>query len=540
VSDLDELLLEKEWRRCAPAWDTSTLDDKIEAFTYWCEHYVFIKHPQGRRIFDMRDAQRETVRIWLSDESSIVLKARQIGFSTLAAVLSLWLTMFYRDRYIIMLSRTERDAKNLLAKSKYAYRFLPDWMKVRGPVVTSNQEMMSMSNESNITSLPSTSPARGESAFLIIGDELAFMPNADEAYASIEPAVDVGGRLILLSTANGEGNLFHKLWTGCKGWGNGTNRYTGIFYDWRAGDRDDAWYAAKAAELPEWQMAQEYPDNPDDAFLKSGRPVFNLQKLRELELLPPTARGYLRRFPDQPIEFVEDGGVLRVWKLPNAGDRKKREPRHRYSMGVDVAEGLEHGDFSSIHVIDANTREVVAHWHGHIDPDLLGSDVVPLLGRWYNDALAIVEANNHGLTTLTALQRSRYSPIYRRKRLANRQKATTEVMGWATTAVSKPLAIDELAKELRDGGIALYDQETVAELRTFVREGDGKMHGSPHDDRVMSLAIAVQGLKYVFAREYNVVEKPGPGTFGHLMQRKDLWGDDEEDSSSFIGANAVA
>jgi hypothetical protein len=91
-------------------------------------------------------------------------------------------------------------------------------------------------------------------------------------------------------------------------------------------------------------------------------------------------------------------------------------------------------------------------------------------------------------------------------------------MGWRTTAASKPLAIDELGKELREGGITLWDAETIAELRTFVREGDGKMHGSPHDDRVMSLAIANQGLKFVFLREYQVEVKPGPGTIGWFIE----------------------
>ena len=40
------------------------------------------------------------------------------------------------------------------------------------------------------------------------------LPNPEEAWASIEPVADVGGRIIGLSTANGSGNFFHQLWTG--------------------------------------------------------------------------------------------------------------------------------------------------------------------------------------------------------------------------------------------------------------------------------------------------------------------------------------
>jgi hypothetical protein len=75
-------------------------------------------------------------------------------------------------------------------------------------------------------------------------------------------------------------------------------------------------------------------------------------------------------------------------------------------------------------------------------------------------------------------------------------------LGWRTTAVSKPLAIDELNAAIRDESLSLYDGKTMAELRTFVREANGKMHGSPHDDRVMSLAITNQMLKYVWLPEY--------------------------------------
>lgn len=534
LANLEELLQEREWRRCAPDWDTSTTAQKIEAFTYFVTNYWYIRGPKKRMKLNMRDAQRETIAVWISERYSIALKARQVGFSTLAGAYAFWLTFFYPDRAVIMISKGEREASSLLTKSRYGYRFLPEWMRLRGPIVSSNQTKMSMTNESYIVSVPSAAdPARGETAFLVIVDEMGQLPNSDEAWASIEPVADQGGSVIMLGTANGEGNLFHKLWVNAKSpWGTGVNRFVGIFHSWRAGGRDDAWYEQQKRELPEWQLAQEYPDNPDEAFLKSGRPVFNLVALRALELEQPEARGYMRRNPHTGlVEFREEqNGPLRVYRMP--------VEKHRYCLGVDVAEGLEHGDYSSIHVIDANTREVVAHYHDHIVPDLLGSDVVPLLGAWYNQALVLVESNNHGLTTLTELQRLRYSPLFRRRRVGSRTKPVTEALGWATTAPTKRLAVDELDKAIRDpDGISLYDSETVAEMRSFVRDGNGKMHGSPHDDRVMSLAIANQGLQYVYLKEYAQAEKPGPGTFGWWMNQKELW-DDDDDAPSFIGGTA--
>jgi hypothetical protein len=162
---------------------------------------------------------------------------------------------------------------------------------------------------------------------------------------------------------------------------------------------------------------------------------------------------------------------------------------------------LARGDYSSAHVIDAKSGVVVAHWHGHIDPDKFG-EILYGLGYFYNGALIGVESNNHGLTTLTNLYKANYPNIYRQRRLNQRNAEASETLGWRTTTLSKPLAIDELNSHIRDGVIGIKCALTIAELKTFVRADNGSTHGSPHDDRVMSLAIANQMLKFVFLSEY--------------------------------------
>ena len=509
---LDVLLHEAEWRECAPDWDTTTLDDKVAAFEHFCSTYWTIRHPERGRIkFVLRDAQLETIEAWMQDRYSIVLKARQIGFSTLVAAYAVWLTYFYPDRHIIMLSRTERDAVKLLEKAKYGFKLLPQWMKDRGPLWEARQTQLAFSNESKIESLPSgNDPARGESVFLVIVDEWAFLPNPAEAWSAIEPIADVGGRVIGLSTANGEGNTFHELWAGSKPFGNATNRFKSLFFPWWAGDRDDEWYAAKKADLPDWQLAQEYPSDPDEAFLRSGRPVFNLDKLREVEPRDP-AVGDLVIANGDPVFFPGDGGLLSVWERP--------QPNGVYVVGADVAEGLDHGDFSSAHVIDARNLRLVAHWHGKVDADLFGEAVLNGLGRWYNNALVGVESNNHGLTTLKFLQRTRYRNIYRERRHTQRNPEQSEALGHRTTQTTKPLVIDDLVAVMRDGKLDMPCERTLRELRTFVRDERGRMHGSPFDDRTMSLAIAVWMLRYVWLPEYKVDAKPAPWTFAWLEER---------------------
>lgn len=515
TTDLNLLLNEKEWRRCFPQGDRS-VDELLDAFCHFARTYWHIRHPERGRIkFDLTSAQVEIVRAWLTNRRVIALKARQIGFSTISGCFAFWLAFGWNDRNILMLSKAERESVKLLSHSHYGYKYLPDWMRIRGPLVEKTQQRMSFtSNDSMIESLPSgNDPARGYTAYLVILDEMAFLPNPEEAWASIEPVAEVGGRIICLSTANGEGNIFHHLWQGCQ---NGTNDFVGLFYPWSAAaGRDQDWYDAKVASgIPDWQMAQEYPSDPDEAFLRSGRPVFNTDLLRAAETVAPR-RGRLSK-DGRSWGFEEDGGPLRIWEMPTANGI--------YCLGVDVSEGLEWGDFSSVHVIDCRNSRLVAHWHGHIDPDLLGSEVVYGLGLFYNYALAGVEINNHGLVTLKALQRVGYRNLYRTRALGRIHPQASDSYGWRTTAASKPLMVDELVMAMREQSVVVPCSESIAEMRTFVREGNGKMHGSPHDDRVMSLAIANQMRQHVWLPEYRMEEKAPLNSvmwFDQMLRKQD-------------------
>ncbi|HUW03028.1 MAG TPA: terminase family protein [Acidimicrobiales bacterium] len=507
--DADQYSLEQLWQesefRAIAALTSTVPNEHLVGFLKFCEEYVHIRHPEfGRIKFEPFEAQVEAVTSWLSCRYSLVLKARQIGFSTLVAIFALWNAAFHPDRPILMLSRTEREAIKLLQKSKYAFQFLPEWMKFRIGPINMTQTRIEFTNGSYIESLPSASdPARGESAFLIIVDELAFLPNSEEAWSAIEPVADVGGRVIMLSTANGEGNLFHKLWVESQA---GNNRFESLFFPWSANNRDKDWYEAKAADLPEWQMAQEYPDNAEDAFLKSGRPVFDLRMLREIETREPIAKGWFKA----DGEFDDMGGDVWIWEWP--------EENERYVVGVDVAQGLEHGDYSSVHVIACRSRKMVATYHARIDPDLLGTEVLPRLGRFYRQALIGVESNQHGLTTLKYLHGKKYFPIYYERSPKYKKSVPTDVLGFRTTQVSKPLIIDELAEALRND-LEMPDALTLAELKTFVRTSKNKMEGSPYDDRTMSLAIANTMRKFVFFAEFTPDDNPPPGSFGDWEKR---------------------
>ena len=162
--------------------------------------------------------------------------------------------------------------------------------------------------------------------------------------------------------------------------------------------------------------------------------------------------------------------MLTVWRRPVANQI--------YVLGVDTAEGLAHGDYSCIQVLDVRSGEQAACWHGHIPPDNLAEEV-HMLGLWYNDALCCVESNNHGLTTIVQLRHLGYPNMFRKRSVNKVTNKVSQEFGWKTTRTTKPLLIDDLSMALRNDELTLFDKNTVAELRTYVRNERGSMSGSP-------------------------------------------------------------
>ena len=258
--------------------------------------------------------------------------------------------------------------------------------------------------------------------------------------------------------------------------------------------------------------------------------MFDLRLLREFETRDPVAKGFFddkgKFVADPQLRHGDDG--ISIWEWPDEGER--------YTIGVDIAQGLEHGDYTSVHVIACRSKQVVATYHGQIDPDLLGSEVLPRLGRFYHQALIGVESNQHGLTTLKFLAKTKYFPIYYERSPKYKKSVPTDVLGFRTSQMSKPLIIDELTEAMREG---LGDSRPVHGGRTARRScGRGtrtRWRARPYDDRTMSLAIANTMRKYVFFAEFTPDENPPPGSFGDWERR--LYGESFKD---LIGESSAA
>lgn len=184
------------------------------------------------------------------------------------------------------------------------------------------------------------------------------------------------------------------------------------------------------------------------------------------------------------IEPIEHRGLLDIYEPFDLSAK--------YVIGVDTSEGLAIGDNSSVTILNCKTYAQVAHYSGKVAPDVLASHIKDWAER-YNNALVVVECNNHGLVTLNYLK-DIYSRIYFRKSFDKQANAWSEKIGWQTSARTKPILIGNLDKALRSG-LKLHSKQTIDELMTYVIEDDGTTNASEgkKDDSVISLALAVQG-----------------------------------------------
>lgn len=446
------------------------------------------------------------------------LKARQLGWTTLAAAYAFWSAYFHDYHPWLIASQGEDEAKGTLRlKIKTPFLMLPKWMTTRGPaLLDDNSEQMTFANGSWIMSIASTAKAgRSKSVFGVLLDEFAFVDNADELLTALDPLCY--GPLLVFSTANGMGNPFHKTWVESQREDSEWNlaskrvrrdeRFHGCFVPWDTVEgRDDKWYQREKRKYRgrEWAFYQEYPETPEEAFAKTGRTALPMELLREQDIARPLYRLDVALVDfgveDPPLEAIipedEERDIeLWVWEPPNV-ERDEHGfvvQKPNYVIGCDVAEGLDHGDRTSVTVKDCNNGEYVAALRAHVPVEDLG-ELLEWLGYWYHTALLGPERNNHGILPLDYLKRANYPRVYRMGAYATQKGSKSVRYGWHTNKATKPKMINDFIRALRDDVISVHDDRLLEEAQTFVADGKGGYGATSgnHDDHVISHLICEQ------------------------------------------------
>jgi hypothetical protein len=536
------------------------LDIRRDFYRY-CNNNLYIKDKHAKIVkFVPNVAQRALIDyvLWCIQHNTpirvIILKARQMGLSTAVEALIYWWTATNKNITSVIIGHEEKSAKNLYMMFRRYYDnsnplFKPS-IKYNTRTDLSFERQDDYGNQIGLNSIIKTATAANKSAGrsdtiqCLHASEVGEWENGEELVASIMQTVpDLPNTMIFLeSTAKGRGNYFHKEWRSAE---KGENNFVPFFFPWwlmtEYARHDDEplgelteyeqflydlikkgyhtpyadfdvpedeiagkikFYRRKSkdfASTPE-RMFQEYPSTANEAFIASGRAVFNALALDKLEKDAPDP-SEIPHFKVEtgdshddyhitPVPYdtkiKENNGELKLFKEPEAG--------HEYAIGADVAEGLAHGDYSVAEVVDTVTMETVARWRGHEDPDRFG-EILGALGAYYNYALIGVEVNNHGLTTIQKLRDTFYTNLFKREKGYDEDfEEPTSNLGWKTDMRTKRMAIDSLIQIIREGLNKDKDKTFIEEAFAYVRDDRGRMNAEEgeHDDTVMAKAIAFQ------------------------------------------------
>ncbi len=446
--------------------------------TYFLGKYGIIQHPvKGKVNFNLYDFQEKALHSFMNSDYNVVLKARQLGLSTLTAGYALWMMTFQHDKNILVIATKQDTAKNLVTKVRVMHANLPAWLKQ--PCVEDNKLSLRYRNGSQIKAVASSEESgRSEALSLLIIDEAAFIDKIDTIWAASQQTLATGGKALIISTPNGVGNFFHKVWTEAE---SGINDFNFIRLHWSLHpDRDDEWRKEQDKLLGPSLAAQEC----DCDFITSGRSVIDgliLEKIRENDVR-------------EPMERRGVDSNYWIWQPPNY--------TKNYVVSADVSRG-DGTDYSAFHIIDVETLEQVAEYRGKISTQDFGNMLVNVATE-YNNALLVVENNNIGWAAIQQVIDREYENLFYTSKdlqyvdvqhqMTNKYRTQERNMvpGFSTTQKTRPLIIAKLEEMFREESVNVHSQRLIDELFVFIYNGNrAEALVGYNDDLVMSFAIAL-------------------------------------------------
>ena len=467
-------------------------------------------------------------------QRAIVLKARQMGFSTLteAMIFKKTVTAFNIKSGIITHEASATD--NLFNMSKRYLDNLPDEMKPQ--IKKSNAKELVFDNE-NGTGLKgvikcmtagNTTVGRSDTFQNLHVSEYAFWggKKKETLIGLLQTVPDTLNTMVIIeSTANGYDD-FKDMWDDAVA---GKSQFIPVFCAWweldgyrKAYDgftlTDEETKLKELYNLDNEQIAwrrwcihnncrgdvnlfkQEYPSCPEEAFLSSGNCVFDKEKIIERlqKVKEPIKRGsFLYDYDGLKVTNIkwqdEPNGIIKIYK-----DVVKGRP---YVIGGDTA-----GDGSDNfvgEVLDNISGEQVAELSHQTDEDLYARQMY-CLGKYYNEALIGVEVN-FSTYPEKELERLEYPNLYHRQQEDSVTHKYQFKKGFKTTSVTRPIIIAGLVEVIRDDVDTINSAELLHECLSFIKNEQGRAEAEQgkHDDRVMAMGIA----HYIRPQQRMTIEK---------------------------------
>ena len=460
----------------------------------------------------------------ITDISLLVLKGRQQGFTTLVTAYQLACSILNKNfQGYTLADKSDNSEAIFQNKAKFPYSQLPEALKPTEKYNNRKQLLFEKINSSWAVDTATKDVGRSRTVNFFHGSECAFWKDGiSPIQGALGEAFTKNCIKIYESTANGY-NDYQRMWD--------SGVHINCFYEWwktkeyniafRNDDikttflhsietkkgwifdrlrwlRDEKnltpeqlyWYWNKYDKyLDKDLIKQEYPCTPHEAFLLSGKNVFDtaiiLERLSRLK--KPIKTGYFIYDYDglriTNIRWVNDkDGYIKIYAKPNQPEFTE------YCIGGDTAG--EGSDFFTGHVLDARSGRQVAVLKHQFNADQYTRQMY-CLGRYYKDALIGIEANFDSYPIME-LQRLGYPKQYTREAQDTYTGKTEKRFGFKTTSLTRPTIISRLIEIVREHCDTINDQDTLEELLTIVRNEKGRIEAPEggHDDMMMGLAIA--------------------------------------------------
>lgn len=427
---------------------------------YFAIHYCkVISLDKGLVPFRLYPYQEKMFAHFNSNRFSIVLACRQSGKSISSVAYLLWFALFHPEKTIAVLANKGATAREMLARITLMLENLPFFLQPGCRAL--NKGSIEFSNNSRIiAAATSGSSIRGMSVNLLYLDEFAFVERAAEFYTSTYPVISSGKdtKVIITSTANGVGNMFHKIWEGAV---QGTNQFKPFRVDWwDVPGRDEKWKIETIGNTSQLQFDQEF----GNTFFGTGDTLISADAL-------------LSQKAEDPLRMLE-GNCVKIYKEP--------ERKHQYVMTVDVSKGRGQ-DYSTFNVIDISTRpfEQVAVYRNNTISPILFPNVIYKYAKVYNEAYVIVEANDQGGLVTQGLY---YEMEYEHLHMESLIKA--DRLGVEMNKKIKRLGCSAIKDLIESNKIHIKDAQTILEMSTFVAKGQSfEASDGNHDDLMMNLVL---------------------------------------------------
>src|SRR5210317_1717407 len=428
--------------------------------SYFARTYVkIISLDRGLVNFNLYPYQEKMFDHFNSNRFSIVLACRQSGKSISSVVYLLWYAVFHPEKTIAILANKGATAREMLARVTLMLENLPFFLQPGCKAL--NKGSIEFSNNSKIiAAATSGSSIRGMSINLLFLDEFAFVENDAEFYTSTYPVVSSGKntKIIITSTANGVGNIFHKLWEGAV---QRTNEFKPFTVNWwDVPGRDDKWKEETIANTSELQFDQEF----GNTFFGTGDTLINAETLMG--------------FRAKPYKKALEGGDLLIYEEPIKG--------HDYIMTVDVSKGRGQ-DYSTFNLIDISVRpfaQVAVYRNNTISP-LLFPNIIYKYANSYNEAYVVIESNDQGSVVCNGLY---HDLEYENMHVESAIKANA--LGIEINRKTKRLGCSAIKDILEENRINIVDEQTILEISTFEARGQSyEASDGNHDDLMMNLVL---------------------------------------------------